>query len=148
MSTKSKGMKEASCEVVGAAARRIETAAMKSVAKRDKKGIRPLHQREKKVAKDAATKASKPKARAKAPSRSKLSALDAAAQVLESRVEAMRAGDLIDAMAKQGLWTSPGGKTPDATLSAAMNREIAKLGRASRFKKADRGLFEFTGRRH
>ena len=91
------------------------------------------------------SKTSKPKS--KPPKLPKLSALDAAAQILESRGEAMRARDLIEAMAKQGLWKSPGGKTPDATLSAAMNRKITKLGRASRFKKVDRGLFEFVGKR-
>ena len=34
------------------------------------------------------------------------------------------------------------GKTPHATLYAAMLREIAKKGDAARFRKADRGLFE------
>ena len=37
------------------------------------------------------------------------------------------------------------GKTPEATLYAAMTREIAKKGDAARFRKADRGLFE-TGK--
>ena len=36
------------------------------------------------------------------------------------------------------------GKTPEATLYAAMTREIAKKGDAARFRKADRGLFEIT----
>ena len=50
----------------------------------------------------------------------------------------------IAAMAEQKLWTSPNGKTPHATLNAAMLREIgSKAGRA-RFKKAGRGLFTFN----
>lgn len=147
MSTKSKSRKEARVEAVASAARRIETAAMKAMPKRDNERTKSSHQQDREKAKDATAKTAKLKASAKLPSRTKLSALDAAAQVLESCGEAMRAGDLVEAMAKRSLWTSPGGKTPDATLSAAMNREITKLGRASRFKKADRGLFESTGKR-
>jgi hypothetical protein len=41
----------------------------------------------------------------------------------------------------QGLWTSPGGKTPEATLYAAIIREIAAKGTAARFKKHERGVF-------
>ena len=39
---------------------------------------------------------------------------------------------------------SPGGKTPHATLYAAMLREIANKGAKARFKKVDRGLFAFN----
>ena len=46
----------------------------------------------------------------------KLSALDAAARVLEETGQAMRCTELIAAMAAKGYWTSPGGKTPEATL--------------------------------
>ena len=53
----------------------------------------------------------------------------------------MRAQELIAAMAEQGLWKSPAGKTPHATLYAAMLREVAAKGSASRFRKVDRGLF-------
>ncbi len=44
-------------------------------------------------------------------------------------------------MAAKGYWKSPGGKTPAATLSAAMTREINTKGKIARFKKVDRGLF-------
>jgi hypothetical protein len=71
----------------------------------------------------------------------RLSALDAAARVLAESVEPMGARDLIKAMAERGLWASPAGKTPDATLYAAIIREIAKKGEASRFVKVRRGLF-------
>ena len=51
---------------------------------------------------------------------------------------------LITAMADQGLWKSPTGKTPHATLYAAMLREISAKGAAARFKKVDRGQFAFN----
>lgn len=74
------------------------------------------------------------------------SALDAAAQVLAglSKAEAqtgVTAPDLIDRMSTSGLWTSPGGKTPAATLYAAMIREITRKGDASRFKRVAPGRF-------
>lgn len=71
----------------------------------------------------------------------RVSALDAAAQVLASAAEPMRAKAIVEAMETKGLWKSPGGKTPDATLYAAMIREITRKGDKARFKKADRGLF-------
>ncbi len=90
---------------------------------------------EEKPAKKA--KAAKPKAT----DGKKLSALDAAAKVLSESQEPLRAKDIIDQMAEKGYWTSPGGKTPHATISAAIMREIRDKGDDSRFKKADRGLF-------
>jgi hypothetical protein len=71
----------------------------------------------------------------------RLSALDAAAQVLARSAQPMRAQDLITAMAKRGLWQSPRGKTPHATLYAAMLREIAEKGKEARFQKVERGMF-------
>jgi hypothetical protein len=71
----------------------------------------------------------------------RLSALDAAAQVLARSAQPMRAQDLITAMAKRGLWQSPRGKTPHATLCAAMLREIAEKGKEARFQKVERGMF-------
>jgi hypothetical protein len=58
----------------------------------------------------------------------------------------MNARDLITAMADQGLWTSPGGTTPHATLYAAMLREIAAKGSDARFRKVDRGQFASNAR--
>jgi hypothetical protein len=52
---------------------------------------------------------------------------------------------MIEAMAKKGLWSSPGGKTPHATLYSAIIREISVKGKESRFKKTDRGNFAFNG---
>ena len=71
----------------------------------------------------------------------KLSAIDAAAKILATAKEPMGCKDLIDAMAKKKLWTSPGGKTPWATLYSAITREIATKAKDARFKKAGRGKF-------
>lgn len=57
---------------------------------------------------------------------SKMSALGAAHQVLTKAKQPMNAKALIDAMASAGLWVSPGGKTPHATLHSALSREAAK----------------------
>ncbi len=71
----------------------------------------------------------------------KMSALDAAAKVLCESKQPLRSGELIEQMAAQGYWKSPGGKTPAATLYAAIMREINMKGQDARFKKTDRGLF-------
>ena len=70
-----------------------------------------------------------------------MSALDAAALVIAEAKKPMGATDLIKQMETRKLWTSPGGKTPEATLYAAIIREIAPKGKGARFKKHDRGLF-------
>jgi hypothetical protein len=88
----------------------------------------------KKTAKKAKN-ATKAKADAK-PKRT--SAIDAAAQVLETSNEPMTCKELIEAMATKGLWTSPGGKTPHATLYSAILREINEKGKDARFKKTER----------
>lgn len=74
----------------------------------------------------------------------RMGALDAAAQVLQASGQPMRSRELIAAMAEQGLWTSPAGATPHATLYAAMLREINERGREARFTKIERGLFAFN----
>jgi hypothetical protein len=73
------------------------------------------------------------------------SAIDAAAQVLKSSKEPMTCKELIEAMATKGLWTSPGGKTPHATLYSAILREINEKGKDARFKKTERGKFAVNG---
>lgn len=74
----------------------------------------------------------------------KMGALDAAAIVLADAGKPMRSKDLIAEMAKRGLWTSPGGKTPEATLYAAILREIGAKGAAARFARAGKGEFAST----
>src|SRR5687767_15001271 len=81
-----------------------------------------------------ATKSAKA-TKAKAPKEKKVSAIDAAAQVLAGAKEPMTAKEMIETMAKRALWTSPGGKTPHATLYSAIIREIATKGKAARFVK-------------
>ncbi len=73
----------------------------------------------------------------------RVTALDAAAEVLARADKPMRAKELIAAMTEQGLWSSPAGKTPHATLYAGMLREVRDKGDASRFSKVDRGMFAF-----
>ncbi len=92
----------------------------------------------------ASTKKTKPKKTGGEPKPKRVSALDAAAKVLAKAEKPMRAQELIAAMGEQGLWKSPAGKTPHATLYAAVLREIAARGTGSRFRKVDRGLFEFN----
>ncbi len=85
------------------------------------------------------TTTKKATARKQAPQ--KMSALDAAAKVLSESKQPLRSGELIEQMAAQGYWKSPGGQTPAATLFAALMREINIKGQDARFKKTGRGLF-------
>jgi hypothetical protein len=77
----------------------------------------------------------------KAAGEKKLSAIDAAAKVLADTGAAMNCQELIKVMAEKGLWTSPGGKTPSATLYSAILRELQTKGNEARFKKTERGKF-------
>ncbi len=113
----------------------------------------------KKLSKKSATKTTKAPKAAKQPKAAKpkavkpagdakpkrVSALDAAAEVLKKAGKPMRSQEMIAAMSEQGLWSSPAGKTPHATLYAAILREIGDKGSEARFRKADRGLFEYAG---
>jgi HB1, ASXL, restriction endonuclease HTH domain len=85
--------------------------------------------------KDKKAKAAKP------PKEKKVSALDAAAQVLAKAGEPMNCVQLIEAMSKAGFWSSPNGATPHATLYSAITREINVKGKDARFKKTERGQF-------
>ena len=53
----------------------------------------------------------------------------------------MNCKELVEAMAAQGLWSSPGGKTPHATLYSAILRKIKAKGSDARFTKTERGKF-------
>jgi HB1, ASXL, restriction endonuclease HTH domain len=74
------------------------------------------------------------------PTEKRLSALDAALKVLSESPEPLNAQQMVEAMSAKGYWSSPGGKTPHATLYSAILRELAK-GDASRFVKTERGRF-------
>ncbi|MFN7022564.1 MAG: winged helix-turn-helix domain-containing protein [Phycisphaerales bacterium] len=71
----------------------------------------------------------------------RVSALDAAAQVIAGADKPMRAKEMVAEMEAKGLWKSPSGKTPEATLYAAIIREIAAKGEKARFRKHDKGQF-------
>ncbi|GIV04150.1 MAG: hypothetical protein KatS3mg015_2980 [Fimbriimonadales bacterium] len=95
---------------------------------------------------DAAKKA--PKAKATKPAKAsaeakpkKVGCLDAAARVLSEAGRAMNCQEMIEAMAAKGYWTSPNGKTPAATLYAAILREIQAKAKDARFIKTERGKF-------
>jgi HB1/ASXL restriction endonuclease-like protein with HTH domain len=89
--------------------------------------------------KGKAPKAKEPKAIKPKPDRP-MSGLDAAAKVLKDSDKPMRVGEVLEVIVKKGLWSSKG-KTPEATLYAAIIREISAKGVNSRFVKEDRGLF-------
>ncbi len=114
------------------AAPAAESAKKASPAPKAAKAKAPKHAKAAKADKAKPPKAEKPK---------RLSALDAAAQVLAKAGAPMKAKAMLDAMVAKGLWKSPAGKTPEATLYAAIIREIAAKGREARFVKTERGTF-------
>ncbi len=74
------------------------------------------------------------------------SLLDAAAAILAKSKDPMSCPEMVEAVLKAGSWKS-GGKTPAATLSAAIHREIKEKGKEARFAKAERGRFRLTAAR-
>jgi hypothetical protein len=99
----------------------------------------PVKRAHGKQVKQAEAKAAKP-----AKADRKMSGLDAAAKVLAESATPLNAKQIVEQAAAKNYWTSPGGKTPHATIYAAMATEIAKKGDQARFKKTDRGLFTVT----
>jgi hypothetical protein len=87
------------------------------------------------------TRAAEPKKVAPDRRTEKMSALDAAARILGEAGQAMNCQEMISAMAAKGYWSSPNGRTPHATLYAAIAREINAKGNEARFKKTERGKF-------
>src|SRR5215470_12491934 len=77
------------------------------------------------------------------PTAKKYSALDAAALVLRESGQPLSCPELIAQMAAKGYWSSPQGKTPSATLCAALLREIKLKDEAARFAKTGPGTFAF-----
>ena len=66
--------------------------------------------------------------------------LNAAVRVLEKAGDPLNCKTLVERMIQQGYWAT-GGKTPAATINAAIAREIKIKGDTSRFRKVQRGLF-------
>jgi hypothetical protein len=69
--------------------------------------------------------------------------LSAAVRILGEASQPLGCKEIVDRMLQQGYWTS-NGKTPHATINAAIAREIKTKGELSRFKKVQRGLFALT----
>ncbi|TVQ30222.1 MAG: hypothetical protein EA376_13785 [Phycisphaeraceae bacterium] len=78
---------------------------------------------------------------AKADTPKRISLLDAAAIVLKDAKAPLQAKQIVERVIERGLWTPGAGKTPHATLYAAMTREIATKGVDARFRKVERGQF-------
>ena len=70
----------------------------------------------------------------------KMSGLDAAAKVLGDAGEPLNCKTIVERAIEKGYWTT-NGKTPGATVYAAIIREIATKGNDSRFRKTERGKF-------
>jgi HB1, ASXL, restriction endonuclease HTH domain len=64
--------------------------------------------------------AAKKQAPAKKATKKKLSQMAAAGKVLATAKKPMNCREMVEAMARNRLWSSPSGKTPDATLYAAV----------------------------
>jgi outer membrane biosynthesis protein TonB len=71
----------------------------------------------------------------------KLSQIAAAERVLAAAGEPMTCGEMVAAMTRQNLWSSPAGKTPAATLYASLLRLIRAKGKDAKFQKVARGKF-------
>lgn len=69
-----------------------------------------------------------------------VSGIEAALIVLQETGEPLNIRQIMDAINERNLAKLPG-KTPGATVSAAIQREISKKGENSRFYKAGKGLF-------
>jgi hypothetical protein len=74
----------------------------------------------------------------------KLSQIAAAERVLADAGEPMTCGEMVEAMTAKGLWSSPAGKTPAATLYASLLRLIRAKGDQAKFKKVARGRFKLA----
>jgi hypothetical protein len=82
-----------------------------------------------------------PKEPAAATNAKALSQLDAAVKVLGEATEPLTTKQMVEAMTAKGYWSSPGGKTPHATLYSSILRELQTKADTSRFVKTDRGHF-------
>ncbi|MDR0611853.1 MAG: winged helix-turn-helix domain-containing protein [Planctomycetaceae bacterium] len=69
-----------------------------------------------------------------------MSGLDAAYKVLLEEGRPMRVKEILKLALEKG-YCELRGRTPDATISAAMETEMKRKGNASRFTKVDKGLF-------
>lgn len=95
-----------------------------------------------------ATKGGKPVQAAKSAKKESTrgpSLLDAAVQVLKASKKPLKVEEIFNKIQEKGLWEERKGKTPKATLAAAMYVEIKKKGDEARFEKGERGEFRYRG---
>ena len=76
----------------------------------------------------------------------RMSQIEAAIVVLGKSKDAMNCKAMVEAMQVDGLWSSPGGATPEATLYASILREINTKGKDARFRITERGHFTLASR--
>jgi len=131
-----------------AAAQKRAEDALESAAKATEKvlGI-PVHAVKTKTAKKPAPQGKQPKSvKTGTTKERKPSGLDAAVAVLAEAGKPMNCGDVVKVALEKGYWQT-NGKTPAATIYAAIIREIAAKGKDARFRKTDRGQFEAVAAR-
>lgn len=93
---------------------------------------------------DAANATGRPDQRRKAP-KDGMSGLDAAADVLKRSKEPLNAKQIVACIQNDGLCPTLKGKTPHATIYAAMITEMSKKGDASRFARGkEKGTFVYN----
>ncbi len=90
-----------------------------------------------------ASAATETKAAKKTKADGKMSGLDAAAKVLKDAGEPLNCKTIVERAVEKGWWTT-NGKTPSATVYAAILREITAKGKDARFRKTERGKFAFN----
>lgn len=78
------------------------------------------------------------------PSSRKLTALDAAYQVLTEAGEPLHSNEIARRMLAQGLWSTRG-KTPGATVDAQIAVDIKANGERARFRRVGRSIFTVNG---
>ena len=105
----------------------------------------PVARKAEKSTKDATVAPGRDTGERDATGAKRASGLDAAAQVLDEGGEPMSCKAMVERMLAKGLWQT-NGKTPAATIYAAITREIATKGDAARFRKAARGKFELASK--
>ena len=102
--------------------------------------------KKKTTTKKAQTKEAPAKTRKTTKKANGMSLLDAAAAALAKAKEPMSCPEMVEAAAKAKTGSSSG-KTPAATLSAEIHREIKTKGKEARFAKAERGRFRVKATR-
>lgn len=94
--------------------------------------------------KKTAKTSSKKTAKAQTAAPETMSGLDAAAKVLAEAGKPINAKAIVETALARGYWATAG-KTPAATVYAAIIREIRDKGQKARFRKTARGMFELAG---